>query len=342
MALETPMGDTRLAQYDYSNPYNSANAAAQGQIISNAARSGQEAANNEADQKLKALLQGQQQTKDIESLKALRAANPAASTKVGDISVGVDPAITMQQKQMKATKEDYDNLEKHFGPQSKEIEDSASQIESGLNGLKLGTKEGDQQAITAMTRLSDGKSARLTQALLQKFTPSDSQGSFTKMMNYWTNKADSGLSPDERTSVANLLQSHTQMLHSRLNDAASEFQQQAPHFAPNLAASGQLQSAVKDFGVRAGSALSRIDSLQKEISSSPPSQIASARPGATGTAPQAADTIGSKLKSLLFGNGGAQPPAMAAPPSPPPAPNMSASPTGPAAGFDVDAYLSGK
>lgn len=349
MAITTPMGDTSVNAQNYENPFNTAAAQALGTSISNGTSQGIAAANAAKELKLKALLQGQTQAGSIAALQKLKETNPNSKIDVGDVSVGQDPAIALQQKAMKATKDDYDNLEKHFGPQTKDIEGSAQQIEDGLNGLKLGSKEGDQQAITAITKLSDGKSARLTQALLQKYTPKDSQGTFTNMMNYWTNKADSGLSPDERSSIANLLQSHTQSLHDKLADTTSEFQQQAPHFAPNLAASGQLAGAAKDFGARAGSALQRIDSLTKQIQGSPPSQIASARAGASGVAPSAADSIGSKLKAMLFGGGAQAPSAQAAPPSAPPqgsapqaGPPPGAPPSGATPGFDVDSYLSGK
>lgn len=352
MAVSTPLSDAKLNAYDYSSPQVLQAQQAANQAAQAGYQQGAQGVQGQSDQKLKALLQGQQESASLDKNKALldtlKDENKGAQVKVGDISVGVDPQVAMQNKMMKTTKDEYDNLDKHFQPQMKDLSGKSQQLEDAYTGLTQGTKEGDQAAITNLAKLTDGPATRLTLALLNKVTPSNIQGDAEKTMNYFTGKAASGLSPAERDAVAGALHGHVQNLNNSFQDAQSQFQQQAPHFAPTLAAGGQLGSYVKDFGQAQGAKLERINKLASGMSQL--QQVASAAPAQAaphGLLENIADK-GRSLKDFLLG-GPSQPTATAASPPPPPQagpaagapPPGQAMPIGPA-GFDPHAFASGQ
>lgn len=345
MAINTPMGSTNIDRQDYSNPYNSAQAQSIADIIKGSALQGQQTANNENSEKLKSLLQGQQLDKQKEILDTIKSENPGAQAKVGELSVGVDPAVALQKKAMDATKHESDSLTKHFGSDAKDLEGAASQVESGLTGLNDKSPAGDKTAVAALTRLADGKGQRMTQAQLASMTPASAQGSVEKMMNYWSGAAESGLPDAQRQALAKLLTAHASRLKNEYTDSINQFKEQAPMFAPTLAASGQLAPFVNTFGQKGQAIFDRVDKLAASLPYNNP-QVATAGPKAEseGLIPSALSKL-SGLKALLMGSGGS-PSAMAAPqgggqPSAAPAPQQQAMPTGPS-GFDPDAFLSGK
>lgn len=343
MAVSTPLSDARLNAYDYSSPQALEAQRSMDQAGQAGFQQGLQGVQNQSDAKLKALLSGQQESATLDKQKAMldqiKSENPAAQAKAGELSVGVDPAVAMQQKMMKTTKDEYDNLDKHFQPQMKDLSSKSQQLEDGLTALSLGTKQGDQAAITQMTKLTDGPATRLTLALLNKQTPASLQGDAEKVMNYWTGRVQSGLSPAEREALVSAFQAHAQNLNSSFQDAQGQFKQQAPHFAPTLAAGGQLDSYLKDFGTEQASKLGRINKLASTIGQ--PQQVAQAAPAQAaphGLFESIADK-GRSLKDLLFG-GASKPTSATAAPQPPQAPGQ-AMPVGPS-GFDPDAFLGGK
>lgn len=306
----------------------------------------QDQENAEKNAKLKSLLQGQNEEKSLANqkklLEDLKDSNPNAQVKVGDVSVGVDPAVAIQKKQMQTTSNEASKLNSVYGKDAKDLEGAASQVESGLTGLNQATPQGDKTAVAALTRLADGKGQRMTQAQLASMTPESAQGSVEKMMNYWTSTAESGLSSAQRAAAAKLLTAHSQRLQSEYGDTLNEFKQQAPFLAPTMAQSGQLDQYTKSFGSKGSEIFNRIGKLQGQLAPPPGSQAQAAPAPHQGIM----DRIGGGISSLaqLLGGKSQQAtaaPAPQAPQVPPQAAPQQAQPTGPAA-FDPDAFLGGK
>lgn len=346
MAINTPLPEVKIASQDYSNPYRSAQAQALANAATQGTKTGMDQANEDSNMRLKSFLEGKQvsdkQQLDKAMLDKIKEENPGAQAKAGDLSVGVDPQVAMQQKMMKTTKDEYNNLETHYQKPMADLSAKAQQIQDGLTGLSQGTKEGDQAAISNITKLADGKSTRLTLALLNKFAPSNIQNDAEKMANYFTGLSASGLPPAVHQALVEAYKGHAQNLNSEYQDAQSEFQTKAPHFAPTLAAGGQLNSYVKDFGQAQGAKLDRINKLVAGFSQSP--QTASASPAQAPTNGLVEGMVNKvrSLKDLLLGGSSPQS-ATANPPPPPQAgpPPGQAMPIGPA-GFDPHAFASGQ
>lgn len=351
MAVSTPLSDAKLNAYDYSSPQVLQAQQAANQAAQAGYQQGAQGVQSQSDAKLKALLEGQQTEKkqlmDKSMLDQLSKENPGAQVKAGDLSKGVDPGVQMQAKMMATTKKEYDSLNTNFQKPMAELSTKAQQIQDGLTGLAQGTKEGDQAAISNITKLADGKGTRLTLALLNKFAPSNIQNDAEKMANYFTGLSVSGLPPAVHEALIQAYKGHAENLNNDYKDAEAEFQQKAPHFAPTLAAGGQLGSYVKDFGIAQSAKLDRINKLTSSLGQ--PQQMASAPAQAAphGLLENIADK-GRSLKDFLLG-GPSQPTATAASPPPPPqaGPAAGASPPGQAmpvgpSGFDPDAFLGGK
>lgn len=336
MALTTPLSEQKLQAYDYSSPQVMEAQKAMNQAAQASYSQAQDQENAEKNAKLKALLQGQGDAKTLErqqaALEDLKDKNPNAQVKVGDISVGVDPAVAMQKKQMQVTSKEANQLHSVYGKDAGDLEGAASQVESGLTGLNEGTPQGDKTAVAALTRLADGKGQRMTQAQLASMTPESAQGSVEKMMNYWTSTAESGLSSAQRAAAAKLLMAHSGRLQNEYSDTLNEFKSQAPLLAPTLAQTGQLDQYTKSFGQKGAAIFDRIGKLQSQVN--PTSTASAAEPAHAGIM----DRLKGGMTSLADLLGGKSNSAVAAPAQ---APQQAAQPTGPS-GFDPDSYLGGK
>lgn len=325
MAINNPGNiNTNIDNFDYAGPQQKASIG----NISNAIASGLASTNSEQNEKLKALLQGKQNTADLAS--ALGAAKEGRSVKVGDASVGVDPNAQNQKKLLKSSSDEATKLNSVYGKHASDLEGAASQVESGLTGLNEGTPQGDKTAIAALTRLADGKGQRMTQAQLASMTPDSAQGSAEKMMNYWQGAAETGLAPSQRAAINNLLKSHAKRLQSEFSDTQNEFKEQAPFLAPTMAQSGQLNQYVNTFGNKGNEIFNRIGKLSEQPSGQ--AQPAMDANKSEGLVPKSAGLL-SGLKGLLFGNS----PAANAQSSQP----QQQSPQAPT-GFDPDSYLKGQ
>lgn len=345
MAVSTPLSDARLNTLDYSSPAVLEQQRAMNQSAQAGYQQGAQGVQDERNAKLKSLLQGQNESKTLKeqqaALEDLKDKNPNAQVKVGDVSVGVDPAVAIQRKQMQTTSGEANKLNGIYGKDAKDLEGAASQVESGLTGLNQGTPQGDKTAVAALTRLADGKGQRMTQAQLASMTPDSAQGSVEKMMNYWTSTAESGLSPVQRAAMGKLLTSHSQRLQSEYGDTLNEFKQQAPFIAPTMAQSGQLDQYTKSFGQKGSAIFDRVNKLASALPPEPGSSPVSAQNPQPPAHQGIMDRARSGMSSLaqLLGGSGSQP-ATASPQAPQPGPGA-AQPTGPA-GFDINSYLGGK
>lgn len=293
-------------------------------------QAGQQQANQTLSQQQAEQVAQRKQQADIAAAKQLASANGGTSAQVGEASVGAPNAAKMELAMQKTTADQAQKLQKIYGKSTAPIEDAASQVESGLVGLDAGTPSGDKTAITSLTRISDGKSARLTLGLLGTQTPHSSSGSVTDMMNYWSGKAESGLTPDQRNMLKQALMQHANRLQKELGDTQDEFKQQAPLIAPALAASGQLDQYANTFGQKAAGTFKRIQDLATAQTNPQGAMASAAAPADTqlagapakGLVPALGDAV-SGLKSYLFGAG--------TKPTPQPQPNAQPAPQAPAA-----------
>lgn len=330
MAINTPLSDAKLQEYDYTPHQAMAQEAASGNAFNQGLQNALSRGGDQANAKLKALLQGESEKQTLANnqatLEDLKSKNPNAKVDVGNISVGVDPAVAIQKKQMQTTSAEANKLNSVYGKDSKDLEGAAEQVETGLTGLAAGTPQGDSTANAAITRLADGKGARLSYGQLTHMTPDSAHGSIEKMLNYLSSTAESGWSPSQRSAAQKLLMDHSTRLQQEYGDAINEVKTQAPYLAPTLAASGQLDPYIKSFGQKGQATFDRINKLSGSMTPTPPTPTGQPAAQPQGLLDRARSGI-SSLADLIGGAGSRS--STATPQS-----TQSTQP-----GFDPDAYL---
>lgn len=338
MAIETPMGSTNIASRDYKNPGTEALAKALGSLATTTAQGASKGVNEDSEAKLKALLQGQQTAKDVQTATDLSDQNGGRSVRVGDTSIGVDPMAQMAKTTQKNNINAVTSLQKTYNSGTKGLQDTLDAAQNGLSALQSNDASTLGQVRAAMLKASGLNRFNNEEALAN--APDSAKSEVAALMNkYGLDTPGGNLSDIQRQNAAKFFNSKV----SEINDRHNVLKQQAlGQYAQNP---GSDPSRLSDLQATLGAPLdAQISSIGKKLQAFQQQALPGApTQGSNQQTPGLVQQAGSAL-AKFFGGGGNT--AMAAPAPQPSviqvqhslAPGQAAAMQAPPA-FDPDSFL---
>lgn len=338
MAIETPMGSTNIASRDYKNPGTEALAKALGSLATTTAQGASKGVNEDSEAKLKALLQGQQTAKDVQTATDLSDQNGGRSVRVGDTSIGVDPMAQMAKTTQKNNINAVTGLQKTYNSGSKGLQDTMDAVQTGLNALQSNDASSLGQLRAAMLSANGFKRFNEPEALAN--APDSTKSQVASLLNkFGLDTPDGNLSDIQRQNAAKFFTGKLDEVGERHNTVK---QQALGQYAQNPGADPsrlpELQSTLgAPIDAQIQSSKKKLQAFQQQALPGAPTQ------GGNQQAPGLVQQAGSAL-AKFFGGGGNT--AMAAPAPQPSviqvqhslAPGQAAAMQAPPA-FDPDSFL---
>lgn len=334
MAISTPLSDAKLNSPNISNPYYLAQQQAMDEAAKSGYQQGFQGAQGQSDQKLKSLLQGDQNSKDLQTLLFLKKKNliePGDNVKLGDTNLATTGESKLKQlndkNQASAIKGVFDS----YKGSAKPLEDKIDAANTMLGALK----SNDQTSLGVI------RSSQLKMMGLNRFNEAEGQAvagnSYRNMVQSALSKigipetGDGALNDAQRNAAVKFAQNalnEAQDRHNAMKADALATYQASPDYDETKYK--ELQSTL---GQPTDQRLSKFRSELGDFHASAlPSAPQASNAPTKGMFDTLKDSVSGGIASLL-GKSGPATAAAPAQPAPPPAPQQGA-PIG-----DINDYL---
>lgn len=260
----------------------------------------------QAENKQKAQLEGEAKHKELQehvkTLKDLITGNvlpEGASTRVGEISVGVDPSLKLAAMQQKAGPQQANQFVKTVNNAYKPIQDQVDSSKATLDALNLGNSAGDKTALVNESRLIMGQSGgRALGAIVKLMTGDPTMETDIQKAKNWINNTPNipTLQPAQRDAVRELVFDRLNQVKDLHGKAQQALTQQGPIVAPQADYGTLLKSVINPVQDKINE-LDKMRDEYKQARTKQPTSNSVSSPAVANPNPTTMD----RLKSLLGG-----------------------------------------